>query len=178
MVLPPLVPEDYVCDACQIAYSDMTLLDSVRLIQTVPDSVESALANTPPAGLHVRRIAASWTVAEYLCHLRDVFVTYTIRLHQGHTEGVPTVTPMFNDLRAVRFRYNATDPLSVASELSLAILGFCDETEEVGDSDWNRVVARGIGEHRSLQWLVRQAAHEGHHHVNDIRQLCEELERW
>ena len=50
-----------------------------------------------------------WSVAEYLCHLRDIYVSFTIRLHRIRTEHQPALEPMFNDLRTRRFRYNDCD---------------------------------------------------------------------
>lgn len=33
---------------------------------------------------------------------------------------------------------------------------------------WDRLVTRLPGEHRTARWLVRQAMHEGQHHLDDI----------
>lgn len=34
--------------------------------------------------------------------------------------------------------------------------------------DWDRVVLRPPGEQRTTRWLVRQALHEGRHHLAGI----------
>ncbi|MDA3664686.1 hypothetical protein PFJ02_22105 [Mycobacterium xenopi] len=52
---------------------------------------------------------------EYVCHLRDVYLTYTIRLHRARTEERPTLEPTLNDLRARRFRYNDRDLTAIST---------------------------------------------------------------
>jgi DinB superfamily len=116
-----------------------------------------------------------WSVAEYLCHLRDVYVSFTIRLHRVHTEQQPALEPMFNDLRARRFRYNDCDIDATLGELAAAAAGFRDEVARTGEHDWDRVATRLPGEERTARWLVRQAMHEGVHHLGDIRRIGETL---
>jgi hypothetical protein len=107
-------------------------------------------------------------VAEYACHIRDVLISTTIRLHRGRTESAPAVDPMFNDLRAELFRYNEADLTAVLDETAAAAAGLCEEISRMNDPDWDRVVLRQPGEQRTARWLVRQAMHEGVHHLADI----------
>jgi hypothetical protein len=104
---------------------------------------------------------------EYLCHVRDVYVSATIRLYRIRTEDGPRVEPMFNDLRTARFRHNEADPAAVLAELDLVVEGFADEVARV--RDWDRVLTRLPGEERTARWLARQSLHEGLHHLHDIR---------
>jgi hypothetical protein len=115
----------------------------------------------------------SGSVVEYVCHLRDVYMTYTIRLHRTRTENRPTLEPMFNDLRARRFRYNERDVEAVIDELASATAGFCDEVACNSGDDWDRTASRLPGEQRTALWLVRQAMHEGVHHLGDIRRISD-----
>jgi hypothetical protein len=39
------------------------------------------------------------------------------------------------------------------------------------DGDWDRIATRLPGEDRTARWLVRQAMHEGIHHLGDIRRI-------
>lgn len=67
-----------------------------------------------------RRHPSEWSVTEYVCHLRDVYVASTIRLHRIRTEDRPVLEPLYNDLRATRFRYNERDLRAVIDELASA----------------------------------------------------------
>jgi hypothetical protein len=75
---------------------------------------------------------------------------------------------MFNDLRARRFGYDRHDVAAVLAELDLLVPGLLDEAARFTDADWDRVGTRLPHEERTARWLLRQAAHEGVHHVQDI----------
>ncbi len=104
--------------------------------------------------------------AEYLCHVRDVFATFAIRLFRTRTEDDPPLEPMFNDLRARRFGYRDAALAPVLDQLDAHVRGFLVELDRF--EDWNRVAHRYPGEQRSALWLARQAAHEGRHHLQDM----------
>jgi len=173
--LPPLATEDHVCDACALAYPEQGIGDAVSVIAGLPATVREAVGAIPPELHRVRPGPGVWSVAEYVCHLRDVYISFTIRLHRVRTEHEPALEPMFNDLRARRFRYNDRDLAAMLDELEAAAAGFCDEVARTGEHDWGRVGTRLPGEQRTARWLVRQAMHEGVHHLGDIRTIGEGL---
>jgi hypothetical protein len=78
---------------------------------------------------------------------------------------------MFNDLRARRFRYNDCDFDATLVEVAAAAAGFCEQVGRTDDGDWDRIATRLPGEDRTALWLVRQAMHEGVHHLGDIRRI-------
>jgi hypothetical protein len=79
---------------------------------------------------------------------------------------------MFADLRAERLRYNDLPVDAVLAELALYAEGFCDEVADTAHDEWGRLVRRLRGEDRTALWLVRQAMHEGVHHVRDIDRIA------
>lgn len=171
--LPPLAGEDYVCADCGLSYSDTPPDEAVGVIAALPDRVREAVSAIPPEVRRARPGAGVWSVAEYLCHLRDVYVSFTIRLHRVRTEDRPAWEPMLNDLRARRFRYNDCDIDATLGELAAAAAGFRDEVARIADDGWDRTGTRLPGERRTARWLVRQAMHEGVHHLADIRRIGE-----
>lgn len=114
---------------------------------------------------------------EYACHIRDVYATYTIRLHRARTEHGPALEPMLNDLRARRLRYNERDLDAVLDEIAANVAGFSDEIGRMSSSDWDRTVTRLPEETRTTRWLVRQATHEGIHHLGDIVRVGRSVEQ-
>jgi hypothetical protein len=163
--------EDHVCHECGLSYRELSIDRGIEVVRSVPAAAGAAVAAIP-AEMHGRRPGpAFWSVSEYVCHLRDVYVAYTIRLHRARTEDGPSVEPMLNDLRARRFRYRERDPGPVLDELAVTAAGFCEEASRMRPEDWDRVVRRLPGEERTARWLLRQAAHEGLHHVRDIERL-------
>lgn len=171
--LPPLAAEDHVCDACRVVYPDTRIDDALGVIVKLPGAVRDAVHAIPAELRRTRSSPEVWSAAEYLCHLRDVYVAFTIRLYRVRTEDRPALEPMFNDLRARRFQYNECDIEATLDELARAVAGFRDEVARVADDGWDRVATRLPGERRTARWLVRQAMHEGVHHLGDIRSIGE-----
>jgi hypothetical protein len=165
--LPVWAGEGHVCDSCSLAYAELTVDDAVRAIRALPAQLGAAVGAGPPGTRRQRPGPATWSVAEYACHIRDVLISTTIRLHRGRTENAPAVDPMFNDLRADRFGYNQANLTAVLEETAAAVAGLCEEISRMNDLDWERVVLRQPGEQRTTRWLVRQAMHEGLHHLAD-----------
>ena len=129
----------------------------------MPSAVASSLPVAP-----LTLTDGSWSAAEYLCHVRDVYAVFTIRLHRARTEDDPPLEPMLNDLRARRFAYADAALPPVVDQLDAHIGGFLAEIGRVPDDRWTRPVHRYPGEQRTALWLARQAAHEGRHHLRDI----------
>ena len=173
VAVPPLADEDHVCRECGFSYAEIPAESAVELIRTVPTAVRDAVAGIPASAHRERPLTGGWSAVEYVCHLRDVYAVYTIRLHRARTEDRPVLEPMLNDLRARRFRYNERDVDAVLDEVDANTAGFCDEVARVAPDGWARTVTRLPGEQRTARWLVRQALHEGQHHVGDIRRLAQ-----
>lgn len=173
--LPPLAAEDYACDACELVYPAVTIEDAVEIISGLPAAVRAVVGAIPIEARRVRPSPQVWSVVEYVCHLRDVYVSFTVRLYRIRTEERPSLEPMFSNLRARWFRYNDRDLAAVLDELEAASTGFCAEIACNGEHDWDRVATRLPTEQRTARWLVRQAMHEGIHHLADIRRIGEAL---
>jgi hypothetical protein len=167
--LPPLPDEDFSCAACGVAFATLASVDALSMIREVPLHAESAALATPEALVDKRPDAETWSVLEYACHLRDVFAVYAIRLYRTRTEEGPVLEPMLNDFRVARFHYNRRNLSAVLAELSDNVDGFTEEAARLRERDWDRIAVRLPGEERTARWLVRQAMHEGTHHVRDIQ---------
>jgi hypothetical protein len=170
--LPPLVDEDHRCDSCDMSYPDVSVEAAGRVLDGIPGRVRAVVDGVPDERLRRRPDAETWSIAEYVCHVRDVYMSFTIRLHRVRTEDAPAFEPMFNDLRARRFRYNEADVAAVLADLDAYLAGFRDEIARVPDDAWDRVGSRLPGEVRTARWLVRQATHEGVHHIADIADIA------
>jgi hypothetical protein len=169
--LPPLPGEDHRCPSCGLDYASLSIPDAVAAIMAMPADAAAAVAAFDAIALRVRPEPGTWSAVEYLCHLRDVVVTTTVRLHRARTEDHPALEPMLNDLRARRFRYIDADPQAVLAELRRVVGGVSDEIARIGADGWTRTVTRLPGEERTVRWLVRHAAHECRHHLADIRRV-------
>jgi uncharacterized damage-inducible protein DinB len=163
------------CPDCSVAYPDTSIERAAEVIGGLPASFRAAVAAIPPDAYRRRPEAGTWSVVEYLCHVRDVYATYTIRLHRARTEHEPVLEPMLNDLRARRFDYLHRDLQAVLDELEANAAGFRAEIARTPSGSWERRVSRLPGERRTARWLVRQAMHEGVHHLRDIKRVGEQV---
>ncbi|HEX6444092.1 MAG TPA: DinB family protein [Streptosporangiales bacterium] len=170
--LPPLAAEDHRCDSCDLTYPGLSVEAAGRILAGVPGRVRAVLDGVPDERLRHRPDAQTWSIAEYVCHLRDVYMSFTIRLHRVRTEDRPALEPMFNDLRARRFRYNDAEIAAVLDELEAYLAGFRDEIARTPGDGWDRLGSRLPGEVRTARWLVRQATHEGVHHIGDVAAIA------
>jgi diadenosine tetraphosphate (Ap4A) HIT family hydrolase len=166
--VPPLAGEDHVCAVCPMDFPTTGPDDVRALVTSVPEQARALLATYPDDAWRVPGADGSWSAAEYLCHVRDVFAVFTIRLHRARTEHDPPLEPMLNDLRARRFGYAHAALGPVVEQLEAHVAGFLAELDRLGDAHQARPVHRYPGEQRSALWLARQAAHEGRHHLRDI----------
>lgn len=171
--LPPLAGEHHVCPDCAMSYADTELAAAVVALRAVPGEVRVAALAVPTEHRRVRPDPSTWSVLEYTCHVRDVFATFTVRLHRTSTEDAPALEPMYADLRAVRFRYNEADLDVVLDALGVHVTGFLDEV--AATTEWDRVASRRPDEVRTARWLVRHALHEARHHVRDIAAVAAAL---
>jgi hypothetical protein len=173
--LPPLAAEDHLCSTCDLDFGAVDVPDALVAMSLVPREIRDLLANEPDSRIRRRPSSDVWSAIEYVCHLRDVYATYTIRLHRARTEDSPAVEPMFSDLRALRFRYGLLPLAPVLGELDDHVAGLRDEAADFTPADWQRTISRRPGEVRTARWLVRQALHEGRHHLADIRTVLGRL---
>jgi hypothetical protein len=169
--LPPLAAEDHHCVGCGLSYPQLSVDDGRAMIVDVGHRASELCRPVTTPELRTRPAPEVWSALEYLCHLRDVHATGTIRLHRMRTEEAPTLEPMLNDLRARRFRYNELDPIAVLDELARTAAGFLDEIDRMPADGWHRGATRLPAEWRTARWLVRHTAHEGVHHLADIRRV-------
>lgn len=167
--VPPLAGEDHTCARCAMDFPTTGPDDVRAIVAEVPARARALVAEHPDAAWRVP--GDGWNAAEYLCHVRDVFAVYTIRLHRARTEVDPPLESMLNDLRARRFDYAHAELALVVDQLGAHVRGFLAELDRVGDDAWDRPVHRYPGEQRTARWLTRQAAHEGRHHLDDIEEL-------
>jgi hypothetical protein len=169
--LPVFSAEDHLCERCAFRYSDLSHGDVLTQLRPLPAQIRLLVTSSEPAQLTMRPTADEWSAVEYLCHVRDVFVTSTIRLHRARTEENPHLDPMLNDLRVRRFRYNDWPVTAVLDEIDATSMGFIDEVQRLLPSDFVRVATGPMGDQRTALWFVRHALHETLHHRDDLARL-------
>jgi hypothetical protein len=167
--LPPLFDERHVCRSCDLRYDEISVPSALGLVDGVVAQRSGLLPGVPDDVLRRRPPTGGWSAVEYAGHVRDVLLTFTVRVHRGVVEDRPALDPMYGDWRAERFRYQDAPLADVLAGMRVAADGFAAEVAEVPGEAWDREVTRRPAEVRTVRWLVRQAAHEAVHHQDDIR---------
>ena len=171
MALPPLAPPDHVCVDCGMDYASTTPEAAAAVIRSLPARYRAAVGGLADDRLRRRPDAQTWSIVEYVCHVRDVLVVSASRIDLALTLDRPTFEPLGNDERAVRLRYREADLAATLDELEAGAVHLDAVIAAVGADQWERTASRRPGEERDVRWMVRQAAHEGVHHLADIERM-------
>ena len=162
---------------CGLAYADLTIADAVAEIRELPGAVRAAVNDVPAQLRPLRPAPEVWSVTEYACHVRDVFVGFTIRLRRS----APRTSRWSTRCSGICAPSGSGTPTPTSSavldDLGRAAAGFRDEIADTRPEEWTRTIRRLPGEVRTATWIVRQATHEGRHHVRDIAHVGRRLER-
>jgi DNA-binding HxlR family transcriptional regulator/uncharacterized damage-inducible protein DinB len=166
--IPPLAPEDHVCASCRLSYPQTDIGAAAHLLGSLPARYRRSVDGLSPAALRRRPEPGTWSITEYLCHVRDVFDVYADRISKTLAQEHPVLEPMHNDRRAEQGHYNDQDVAEVLDALTEGAVTLKTLIMTISPAQSHRTATRLPGEQRTLLWLVRQAAHEGIHHLGDI----------
>ena len=170
---PWIVPgPGWVCPECGFDYDGCARADTSTLVRAFASQYRVPLERSLPgedlpALLRVRPVAGGWSALEYACHARDCFWLYDERITTTVKHDRPTFERMQRDQLALDRDYNAQDPAAVLDELAKATQALGVELEWVPDGAWERVAERD-GVALSVEWMARNAVHEGRHHLLDV----------
>jgi hypothetical protein len=168
-----LAPEPgWVCPECGFDFDACTPRDAPPIVRSFPDRFHALLTRGLPgedldALLRARPLAGTWSALEYACHSRDAFALYTWRIGLVIAEDHPSFSRANRDAMAVELDYNGQAPAAVLDELTANADGLASRLETVQPEEWARTGLRD-GEELSVDWMARNAVHEGRHHLLDI----------
>lgn len=174
IVVPPFPPEHYVCPTCNLSYANLTASAAIEQVRTYPARYRHCLKSLPGSVLRRRPDPQAWSALEYACHVRDVYEVYRLRISRALTEDDPVLAPIGNQERAERGDYNRQDLAEALRALGHNVDRFVALVHTIGDDQWARTAVRLPGERRTVLWMVRQAVHEGLHHLHDITAITTE----
>ena len=165
------------CAACGFAPEQVGPDDAVVVLQSLPSRWRRALAvhlddPDPEAVLAGRPSASQWTALEHAGHVRDVLHALDIRLQRVLREDEPVlpethVTPPAGA--------NEQGMAVVLAALAVSTDQFAQTIARVDDADWSRTGRRRAGEIVTALDLVREAVHEGTHHLGTATATLEAL---
>jgi hypothetical protein len=160
------------CDECGFRFDSIPREQLAQTIRSFGPAYADLLTK-PDKTLRAHPIDGVWSALEYACHMRDVLRTQRARVELALCEEVPEFVPMGRDELPVKDRYNEQDPATVGAELSQAANELADALDALNEASWNRtgIYNWPTKAERTLDWVARNAVHEGKHHIMDIDRL-------
>lgn len=157
---------DGACPVCDYIAENVTPRDAVITLRSFPTRWRNALAvhlddPDPEGALTGRTAPGGWSALDHAGHVRDVLHALDIRLQRVLREDDPVlpathVTPPAGA--------NEQGPAVVLAALSVSTDQLSQTIEQVPSAAWGRR-ARRAGTTVSALDLVREAVHEGSHHL-------------
>ena len=171
----------YVCAECGLAYDPISPKDAEVAIRSYPRRFREALGHIPgdsrrEALLRRKPDEKTWSSAEYTAHVADLLDAMATVVRRMTTEDSPDLGQEFfdPDERAVSANYNERDIEEVLTQLQGSAQTMADAAAGVAPADWNRTAQFPWGERDALT-MLRNAVHEGHHHLRDIERVLEQV---
>jgi hypothetical protein len=162
----------YTCDDCGFEFA---LADAERvgpLIVEDTRDVAAILREGDPLALRKRPDPDIWSVHEYGCHLRDVFLVQRERVLLARREDAPDIGTMGRDERVEHDGYDEQLTLDVARQLEDASSLFAHVLSLIEGDVWERTMIYSYPERmeRTLRWVAVHTLHEVRHHIRDIEE--------
>jgi hypothetical protein len=164
------------CEVCGFDPDEVTPYDAAMTLRSFPRRWRSGLAmnldDPDPEGILSGRPApGQWTALEHAGHVRDVLHALDIRLQRVLREDEPVlpethVTPPSGA--------NEQGMAVVLAALSVSADQLARTIEQTPSSAWSRT-GRRAGRTVSAIALVREAVHEGSHHLHQALAVLDEL---
>lgn len=160
----------YTCAECGFEF-DLAEAEAVGplIVEQISD-VSAVLRDGDSLALRARPDPDTWSVHEYGCHLRDVFLVQRERLLLARRADAPDVAAMGRDERVEHDGYDEQMTVDVARQLDDAASLFAHVLALIEGDTWERTMIYSYPERmeRSLRWVAVHTLHEVHHHKRDM----------
>jgi hypothetical protein len=156
------------CRQCGFDGADWSDVGAIALIAQLPARCTAAIDGLADGDLERRPIPDSWSIAEYVDHVRET--TFGMRFILAIALDAPGTD--LGEPPASRF-----DPEPRAVDVPAALDGLREQAqqlhhqlEQLAAPAWDATVVVG-GETVDVHWIARHAVHDATHHLMDIARL-------
>ena len=162
------------CEECGFEYASVSPADAAEKLRSFGRRYRAPLTRFLDGEdgdtlLRTRPSADVWSALEYAAHTRDAIRFNGYMARRTLAEDHPTMPAPNPDQTAIDNDYNTQDPTAVVEELGERAEKVAAMVESTDPSSWDRTAAWEAreGDFTAL-YFVRNAVHEGHHHLLDI----------
>ena len=171
----PVVTPKERCDECGFVYADVSPDDAVARLRSFGRRYRAPLTRFLAGEdggtlLRQRPEEGVWSALEYAAHVRDAIRFNGYLARRTLTDDRPTLPAPNPDQAAVDNNYNDEDAAEVAAGIEERAEKLAALVEANDDpSSWERTAEwDGRDGDFTAIYFVRNAVHEGHHHLLDI----------
>jgi hypothetical protein len=160
------------CTECGLDPEHLTIDEAADIIGGLGPRyrVAFAVVGDEPDRLRAKPDPGVWSSLEYVAHLRDSVRYHGALSNRALKEHRPEFAAPDPDAIAQNEGYNDVDPDEVLDSLEQQSTRFAARARSLSDDDLDRVVIRA-GNEITVRYMVRNVAHEGHHHLQDVQRL-------
>jgi hypothetical protein len=170
----PFVTPKERCEECGFVYSSVSPEDAAVALRSFGRRFRAPLTRFLAGEdgdllLRQRPSPEVWSALEYAAHTRDAIRFNGYMARRTLTEDQPTLPSPNPDQTAADNGYNDQDPTTVADELAERAEKLATVVEATDASAWDRTAVwdQREGDFTAI-YFVRNAVHEGHHHLLDV----------
>ncbi len=171
---PVLTPKER-CEECGFVYAEVSPSEAAEKLRSFGRRYRAPLTRflageDGDAILRQRPEEGVWSALEYAAHVRDAIRFNGYLARRTLTEDTPTLPAPNPDKAAADNNYNDEDPAAVADGLAERADKLAEVVEGNEDSaSWDRTATwEGRDGEFTALYFVRNAVHEGHHHLLDV----------
>jgi DinB superfamily len=165
------------CEECGFRWDEVTADVTGRLTRA-SDALVDVL--TSAAGRASRRPSPDrWSILEYAGHVRDVLISIRERIVLAVVVERPTGVAMNREERIARGLYQHDGVEDVAEELVVQSRLMVKTISSLNERDTRRtlIYSSATPDEVTVAWAIAQAIHEVEHHLGDVRENLDQLDR-
>jgi hypothetical protein len=160
------------CAECGLDIERLTIDDAADIIGTCGPRFRAvfAVAQDDRERVRAKPDPDVWSSLEYVVHVRDSVRYHGALTNRALKEDRPEFAVPDPDAIAQNQCYNDADLDEVLDSLEQQTTRLAARVRSLDENDLDRVVIRA-GHEISLRFMIRNAAHECHHHLQDVQRL-------
>jgi hypothetical protein len=171
----------YVCPECGLDYDTVQPPDAKVAIKSFPRRYREALlpvlaGDNGEEVVRRRPSPTTWSALEYTAHVADLYGLFADVVTRMYAEDHPTIDFWDPDERAASEGYGEMDPQAVLALLASNGERLSAAADRVDADSWHRTAVFPWGE-RDILTMVRNAVHEGTHHLRDVHKVLDAVRR-
>ena len=171
--------DGWVCPECGLDYDTISPPDAVVALRSFPRRYGSLLSEFAErdggdALIRTRPEPNTWSAVEYTAHVADLMDVMAASFKAMVSETNPELDFWDQDQRAADQKYNEWTLDQLRDRMHAGCDAAAAAAEATTSADWDRTAGFPWGV-RDLLTMIRNAVHEGSHHLRDVEKVLDRV---